>query len=188
VDLFDYRAPLGVRRILVLAVLDLYSRMPIALVAFPSPPTAAQVRSVLRRAFLQFGTPGHVVTDHGPPFPARRLTRFLKGHGVRRRYGAVARPQSVAAIDRWSQTIQSEYLTPWILLLPIRSLQRHLDFFAEYASRHRPHQGLGGRAPGEVHRGRKRRRVVALETVIGLERRAFDGDPRLPVYRLLLAA
>jgi len=103
-------------------------------------------------------------------------------------HGAVGRPQAVAAIDRWSQTIQYEYLEPWMLFLSIPALQRRLDRFCAYASRHRPHQGLDGRSPEEVHRGKPLRHPVPLARVAGLERSSFRNDTRLPVYRLVRAA
>jgi len=160
IDLFTFQAPCRLRRIIVLAVLDLFSRLPLVPIAYESPPNARQVERALRTAFGLVGIPAHMVSDRGPLFPAKRLTRFLRRHRVRRRYGAVAKPQGVAAIDRWSQTIQYEYLEPCMLLLPLPALQKRLSRFAAYASRVRPHQGLEGRTPEMVHQGRRGQRTV----------------------------
>jgi len=67
IDLFFYEAPFRLRRIPVLGILDLF--------VYENPPTAKAVKKALRNAFGRFGKPGHIVSDRGPPFPAKSLTR-----------------------------------------------------------------------------------------------------------------
>ena len=174
------------RRIWIGAVLDVFSRKVVAIRAFARVPKARDVRRMLRGAFVEFGTPSYLVTDRGCQFKADALSKFLKRRGVLRRYGAVARWQSVAVIDRFFKSFKGEYASRWFVLQPLARINDALHRYVRWFSIHRPHQGIGGRAPDEVYFRRSRRHRVAAIRDVRLTH--FRDDPKLPVYRRVLAA
>ena len=168
--------------------MDLFSRLSVAVGVFRDAPAAREVTVLFARAVRSRGKPRHVVTDRGHPFRSRLFVGYLKRLGIRHRYGAVARPQSVATIDRFFRSVQDEFLRGWMIALPRAALQRRLLRYVEWFSRHRPHQGVCGRTPWDVWSGRVRRRRVEPDRIVGLKFHEFGGDSSLPVYRLVEAA
>jgi hypothetical protein len=110
------------------------------------------------------------------------------GHAPQsRRYGAVARWQSVSIIDRTWGSAKREYLGTWILLLPLTEINEAISRYSKWFGHDRPHQGLGGSTPDEVFHRRRRRRRSAHE-LRDLNLMHFARAQRLPVYRRVLAA
>jgi putative transposase len=184
-DLTSIGTP-SIRQIFIAGIVDVFSRKVLALRAWARVPTAADVRALLREAIRLFGAPRYLVTDRGTQFKADVLSRFLQRRGVSRRYGAVARWQSVAVIDRFFGALKAEYAFRWLLLLPVARVNQVLHGYVLWHARHRPHQGLGGRTPEEVFHGR--RRATPEGQVVGVRLTYLKGDDRLPVYRALKAA
>ena len=185
IDLTSVRLPL-IREVWIGAVVDVFSRNILSIQAWARVPRAADVRGLLAEAIERFGAMKCLVTDHGTQFTARTFKRFLKRHGILRRYGAVGRFQSVAIIDRTFGSIKREYAGRWILLLPVRLINEGLSRYAAWHSHHRPHQGLEGRTPAEAFRHRLRRRDD--RELIDVRLVHQGGDRRLPIYRRVLAA
>lgn len=186
IDLTSVRLPL-IREIWIGVVVDVFSRKILAIRAWAHVPTASDVTRLMGRAIEIFGRIKYLITDHGGQFVARSFKRFLKRHRILRRYGAVARFQSVAIVDRTHGSIKQEYAGRWMLLLPLASINEALCRYAAWHSGSRPHQGLSGLTPDEVfHRRRRRRRTV--DELRDVKLTHFAGDARLPVYHRVLAA
>ena len=186
IDFTSVRLPL-IRQIWIGAVVDVFSRRILAIRAWGRVPLAADARSLLDEAIRRWGKMRYLITDRGTQFTARTFKRLLSGHGMLRRYGAVAKFQSVAIIDRPFGGIKREYAGRWMLLLPIRLINEGLQRYAQWHSQSRPHQGLGGRTPAEIF-DRRRRRCPDGRRLVDLRLVHHRGDARLPVYRRVLAA
>jgi len=177
---------LGLRSIWIGAVVDVFSRKVLSIRAWARVPTAADVRLLLRAAIELAGAPKYLVTDRGTQFTAAALSAFLRRRRILRRYGAVARWQSVAVIDRFFLSLKREYASRWLLFLPIDRVNAALHRYTAWFGKHRPHQGLAGRTPDEVFYRRRRRLPAGHLTEVRLTH--LRGDSKLPVYRRLRAA
>jgi putative transposase len=177
---------LGLRSIWICAVVDVFSRKVLAIRAWARTPTGRDVRMLLRGALDLWQAPRYLVTDRGCQFIEGSVSRLLRRCGVRRRYGAVARWQSVAVIDRFFESLKHEYASRWMVLLPLRRVNDALHRYTEWFSRHRPHQGLDGATPDEVYF--RRRRGLRAGRLRDVKLTYWRGDPKLPVYRRVLAA
>jgi hypothetical protein len=79
--------------------------------------------------------------------------------------------------------MKREYAQALFLHRPIRAIERHLGFYADWFNRERPHEGLGLRTPDEVHAAKKRPPLKDADS--GRLAMSFIGDDRrLPVFRL----
>jgi transposase InsO family protein len=96
----------GLRRFLVAAVLDVFSRMPLAAATFTSEPTAAGIAALFDRTAQHFGRPRHLVTDRGAQFTSELFQQLVGCLGVKQRFGAVGQKGSVAVIERFWRTIK----------------------------------------------------------------------------------
>lgn len=176
---------LGLRTLWIVAIVDAFSRRIVAIRAFARVPTGSDVRAILRTAF-QLGIPKYLLTDRGSQFKCDAVSKLCRRRGVLRRYGAVARWQSVAIIDRFFGSLKLEYASRWFVLLPLERVTAGLHRYTQWYNRLRPHQGLGGRVPDDVHFARPRRKLHG--ELRGVTLSYFCGDPKLPVYRRKLAA
>ena len=176
---------LGLRTLRIVAVIDAFSRRIVAIRAFARVPKASDVRAILRDAFSR-ALPNYLLTDRGTQFKACAITKLCRRRGVRRRYGAVARWQSVAIVDRFFKSLKSEYISRWLVLLPMECVTAALHRYTKWYNRLRPHQGLGGATPDEAYSGRRPRKSRGELRDVTLS--YFRRDPKLPVYRRRLAA
>jgi putative transposase len=174
------------RRVVVGAVLDLYSRKILALDVASGEPDAGFSAGLLERAIRAHGTPCWVVSDHGTQFTSARFASFLRRRRIRRRYGEIGKP-GAPALDRWFRTLKDEFARELFLFRPLAGLRRDLVSYVRWYNTERPHCSLGYRTPQEAFRGRRLRRVRHAERA-RLEVRLLGGDRRLPVLRLRPAA
>jgi transposase InsO family protein len=170
------------RSIVVGAVLDSCSRKALALRVWRTEPNAAGACLLLRDAIQAHGSPGWLVSDRGRQFRSERFRTLLARQGIRRRFAALGDP-NLSRIDRYWRAMKDEFARGLFLFKPLRALERQLRGYARWHATERPHQGLGHRAPDDVHAGRTRRRIRHLERGF-LEVTFIDGDRRLPVFRL----
>jgi putative transposase len=171
------------RSVVVGAVIDGFSRKLLAIAVAPREPTAALAVRLLREAVRDHGAPTWVITDHGKQFTSVAFTRALKRHSTGRRYGAVGRSGSIALIERFWRSFKFEYANGLLVWRPIRSIDARLRSYASWFNEHRPHQGLGGRTPDEVHDA-KSTRAKSVPLRAAIEVRLLDDDRDLPVLRL----
>jgi transposase InsO family protein len=193
IDFTEVRGFLGIATITIAAVIDSFGRKVLAIAAFPGGTghrTVTDALLLMRRAITAAGTPRYLVCDHGRQFTARLFGSFLVRHQIRRRFGAVGRPQAVARIDRFWRSLKDEFAGELFALKPIAKINRELVAYAMWFNRHRVHEGLGGRTPSAVFAGRAPRRLLRPrkgERFV-LCRRDLVGNRALPVFSLRRAA
>jgi putative transposase len=175
------------RSVWVGAVIDAFSRRVLAIGVAPLGPAALSAVRLLRLALRDAGAPRWLVSDHGPEFTSRVVSRFLTRRGIRRRFGAIGTTGSLALLERFWGSMKREYARGILLFRPHRTIERQLRAYAQWANAERPHQGLGQRTPDDVFYGRAPtppRRVEAGTLSVDL----IDGDHELPVLRFRAAA
>ena len=171
------------RSVVVGAVIDMFSRKVLAIRVWPTEPDAAFAVRLIRQAVETHGKPMWIITDQGSQFTSRRFGGYLRCRKIRRRLGAVGRPNSIATVERFWRSMKGEFARGLMLFRPIRAIERQLGLYAGWFNRERPHEGLGGRTPDDVHCGRKQKRPRMIDQA-RLEVRLLGGDRRLPILRL----
>jgi transposase InsO family protein len=189
VDFTEVRGFLGFATITIGAVIDSFSRKILAIAAFPGSTghrTVVDALLLLRRAIDLAGRPRYLVCDHGRQFTARHFALFLVCQKIRRRFGAVGRPQAVARIDRFFRSLKNECADELLALKPLTRINRELADYAMWFNNHRVHEGLGGRTPAAVFSGRFPRRLLRQKSGerFALCRRDVAGNRALPVFTL----
>jgi transposase InsO family protein len=193
IDFTEVRGFLGIATITIGAAIDSFSRKVLAIVAFPGSTghrTFNDALLLMRRAITVAGNPRYLVCDHGRQFTARAFTAFLVRRKIRRRFGAVGRPQAVARIDRFFRSLKEELATEFFALRPLKAINRELVGYAMWFNSYRVHEGLGGRSPSVVFAGRAPRRLLRPKKGerFVLCRRNIAGNRALPVLSLRRAA
>jgi transposase InsO family protein len=164
----------GFRRVLVAAILDVFSRMPLAAQTFTSEPSAAEVASLLDRAAQRFGRPRHLVTDQGPQFTSELFQELVACLGIKQRFGAVGQKGSIAIIERFWRTIKHAARLRPLPPLTREDLERRLEIALAHYAHFRPHSGLGGATPAMMLFGDPSPTAVPPP-------RGRPGDPSAPL-------
>lgn len=171
------------RSVVVGAVIDGFSRKVLSIAVAPKEPTATFTVRLLREAVNVHGAPTWVVSDQGRQLKSKAFARALRSRGIGHRFGAIGRSGSIAVIERFWRSMKSEYGRGLVLFRRIRSIEAKLRGYADWFGAHRPHQGLAGKTPDEVHDGASTRAtVVPLRALVEVGH--VDRDHRLPVLRL----
>ncbi len=189
IDFTEVRGFLGIATITIGAVIDSFSRRVLAITAFPHGTghrTVVDALLLMRRAIDVAGKPRYLVCDHGRQFTARAFGAFLVRHKIRRRFGAVGRPQAVARIDRFFRSLKDEIAGELFALKPLARINRELLDFMTWFNTHRVHEGLGGWTPAAVFAGPAPRRKLRPKAGdrFALSRRNLAGNVALPVFSL----
>jgi len=117
---------------------------------------------VIQRSALRFRPPRHFVSDKGRQFTAQRFQKTLRRLGIRQRFGAVGRYGSIAIIERLWRTLKDGLRLRSFKPLTKRELERRIELGLYYYTYLRPHQGLGGATPAEIHFGRQPAHLAAV--------------------------
>jgi transposase InsO family protein len=152
-DLTHVTALFGLVGFKVAAILDVFSRFPIAVRVFTKEPTAGEIRDVMEIAMRRHGRPRHLVTDQGAQFTDRTFRDTLDALRIKQRFGAVGKHGSVGIIDRFFRTLKESLGLPLWKPLLREDLERRLEPALLHYAYHRPHRTLGGASPAEVYLG-----------------------------------
>jgi putative transposase len=175
-DLTSVPRLFGLRRLAVAAILDVFSRMPLAVATFTSEPTADEIATLFDKTTQRFGRPRHLVTDQGPQFTSEPFQELVDCLGIQQRFGAVGRKGSIAIIERFWRTIkQAAGLRP-LPPLAREGLERRLEVALAHYAHFRPHSGLAGATPASVFFGDPPPRLTAVPPP-----RGRPGDPSTPL-------
>ena len=98
--------------------------------------------------------PRHLITDRGKQFTARSFRRGCRRAGVHQRFGAIGKHGSIALIERSIRTLKEEGVRRWLAPIRWSGVGGELSLFADRYNGHRPHAGLAGATPDEIHFGR----------------------------------
>jgi transposase InsO family protein len=82
----------------ILAILDTWSRLPVATRLFTREPRARDVACVVRQAVVQYGAPRVLVSDRAKVFRSQTLRRTVRRLRIQHRFGAVGQPGSIALL------------------------------------------------------------------------------------------
>ena len=138
-----------------LTLIDAFSRYLLRCEALLDP-DGKQVQRILDSAFLEFGVPGAIRSDGGPPFastgPARltELSVWLLRLGIRIEIIAPGKPQQNGRLERLHRTLKAETTKP--PASDCAAQQRLFDRWRGEYNHERPHEALQLQTPGSVYR------------------------------------
>jgi len=184
-DLTEIRSFLGLYRFKLVAVLDLFSRFPLAFKVFHKEPTAKEMLGVLDRAMRRHGRPRHFVTDRGSQFTAAVFRETLDALSIKQRFGAIGQYGSIAIIERFWRTLKELLGIRFWPPLSADHLEARTRLALMYYSSLRPHQGLGGATPSEVYFDT----TPAIESAVPPPRKheaRSTGEEQLPIEVVFL--
>jgi hypothetical protein len=110
----------------------------------------------LNRTIRKAGTkPKYLICDKGKQFWCESFKDWCDRRGIDPRFGAVGKKGSIAVIERFIGSLKSECMD--VIMVPFREegFRRELALFADWYNEYRPHSGLDGWTPAEVHNGMK---------------------------------
>ncbi len=137
-------------------VLDHFSRSVVGICVFKACPSSGALQSLLNRTIRKAGTkPKYLICDKGKQFWCESFKDWCDRRGIDPRFGAVGKKGSIAVIERFIGSLKSECMD--VIMVPFREegFRRELALFADWYNEYRPHSGLDGWTPAEVHNGMK---------------------------------
>lgn len=120
-----------------------------------TPPDEARVRPLCEAAFREYGLPGAIRSDNGPPFASvaagglSRLAVWWIKLGIRPERIRPGHPEDNGRHERLHQTLKAETATPPASTL--RAQQQRFDRFRREYNEERPHEALGQHPPAAVY-------------------------------------
>jgi putative transposase len=162
VDLTNISGLFGLFSFKVVLILDVFSRLPLAVRVFSKEPTGCDVVELLRSAIGRFGLPHHLVSDQGSQFTSAVFRDTLNELGIRHRFGAIGKVGSIALLERLWRTLKEALVIKVFPPLIQSELELRLELGLRYYAFLRPHQGLGGATPAEIHFGLEPRHTSAV--------------------------
>ncbi len=178
-DLTEIGGFFGLHRFKLVAVLDLFSRFPLAFRVFRKEPTAEEVMSVLDDAIRHHGRPRHLISDQGSQFKAELFRETVDALSIRQRFGAIRRYGSIAIIERFWRTLKELLGIQFWRPLSTAHLEAHTELALHYYATLRPHQGLDGATPAEIYFDTPPAAVKAVKPPRKTKRQP-PGDKPLP--------
>ncbi len=175
---------------LVLAI-DVFSRMPVASRVTRQEPTAEVVMEVFQAAVEKRGAAPHLVTDQGSQFIDEGFKKMVKDGGTKQRFGAIGKSGSIALVERTFRSLKE--LLRRLARKPstLEEAERWVGLNLLHYAYCRPHRGLGGATPAEVHFGLNPAHLSSLPPPRGrrgehagaapFEVAYLDEDQRLPL-------
>jgi transposase InsO family protein len=143
----------------VAVIVDQASRAFAGFAVFKKMPTSAQLQTFLAKAIREQGfSPRCIVSDKGRQFTCRSYKRWCGRRGIRRRFGFLGEPASLAVVERFIRSMKQECFRPLLVPMTLGGMLGELRCYATWFNDHRPHTTLDGRTPREVFVGRTRRR------------------------------
>lgn len=145
-DFIEDRTEKG-QRIRILGVVDEYTRECLALVPAKSFPADAVI-DVLDWLMLVRGVPGHIRSDNGPEFIAKRVRQWLFDRGCDTIYITPGSPWENAFIESFFDKLRGEHLNR-TLFSSIKETAESLEAWRNFYNQDRLHSSLGYLTPTE---------------------------------------
>jgi transposase InsO family protein/DNA-binding transcriptional regulator YiaG len=176
------------------AVLDNFSRMPLAFCLFASPAKTDDICALIDKACAAYGKPRHLIVDKGGEFTAAAFRERIEAWRVSLRYCSAENHRANSRLERfWRSLKQLLHVGPFSKPLTFGELDRDVHLALTHYAYFRPHQGLGGATPAEIYfgvepahrcavqppRGRRGDPPVASPARIDF----LEGDHRFPILR-----
>lgn len=165
-----------------LTITDAHSRFLLCCQAVTQP-TTEYVWPAFEAVLREFGVPGAIRTDNGPPFASRalgglsRLSVRWARLGIRLERIEPGCPQQNGRHERMHRTLKAETVLP-----PAANLhdqQRRFERFRKEYNYERPHEALGGKPPSHIYSPSPRpypSKLPAVEYPAHFERRMVRTD------------
>ena len=168
----------------VLVAIDHFSRKVVACCPLEGP-NAGWVVGAMEEAFIQHGSPKHLITDQEGVFISDAFRELLIPWDVNHRFGAVGKHGSIAVTERVILTLKYEWLTRVPLIKGLDHLSQLLADFADYYNAWRPHTTLNGAVPELIHAGQQWSPPPrTAKTVPAHIERRFFPETRITAFRL----
>ena len=168
----------------VLVAIDHFSRKVVACCPLEGP-NAGWVVGAMEEAFIQHGSPKHLITDQEGVFISDAFRELLIPWDVNHRFGAVGKHGSIAVTERVIRTLKYEWLTRVPLIKGLDHLSQLLADFADYYNAWRPHTTLNGAVPELIHAGQQWSPPPrTAKTVPAHIERRFFPETRITAFRL----
>jgi transposase InsO family protein len=121
-------------------------------------PNAGWLGAALEEAFVQHGSPRHLVTDQEKVFTSEVFADLLADWNVKHRFGAVGKHASIAVTERLIWTLRREWLAQVPLIRGLHHLGELLAAYELYYNQCRSHRRLHGATPSMIYEGRNWRK------------------------------
>jgi transposase InsO family protein len=151
-DITQVKACFGLLSFRVAALLDAFSRLPLAARAFRCEPSAADMTALVRTACRRHGPAQEIVTDCGGQFQDQ-FRRAMERLGIRHRFGRLGQSHSLPLIERFWRTLKQGLRVPWLRPLTLADLEERLGYAVLHYGFFRPHSALSGATPAEAFFG-----------------------------------
>ena len=133
------------RKIRLLNVLDAYTRECLA-IRVARKLKGIDVIDVLSDLFILRGVPGHVRSDNGPEFQAKRVQSWITAVGAKTVYIAPASPWETGFIESFRSKLRDELLNGEIFS-PLQEAKILIEGWRRHDNTLRPHSSLGSVPP-----------------------------------------
>ena len=152
-DLTDVRGLFSLVTFKIAVAFDVFSRMPLSARIFSKEPSAGDMARFASKTAKRHGRPAHFVSNRGRCFTGHIFRRALERLGVKPRFGAIGKKGSIALIERLWRTLKDALGLRLLRPLVAEDLMEKVELGLLHYAYFRPHQGLGGSTPAEVHFG-----------------------------------
>lgn len=142
------------RRCYPLTMADAHTRFLLAVDGLSSTAHAG-ARAVVERVFREYGVPGVIRSDNGPPFVTKaigglsQLNVWWAQLGIRHDRIAPGRPDQNGSHERMHRTLKAETLWPPALDAEVQ--QGRFDAFRHEFDFERPHEAIAMKTPGSLY-------------------------------------
>ncbi|HAI10743.1 MAG TPA: hypothetical protein DCM28_03505 [Phycisphaerales bacterium] len=173
----------------VAAILDGATRRLLCLRVYRKKSGSQQLLRQVRKAVTRYGTPRHLITDHGGEFQMQ-FQKGLKALGIKHVRGPVRMPNFNGKIERLFRTLRIWQRSTW-LLPNHQNLQKRLASFQLWYNQNRYHQSLDGLTPDEAWNDFEPDEPIPIRSAnwpshphIRIQRNRFNDDAHLPVIKI----
>jgi len=167
----------------VAVIVDQASRAFAGFAVFKKMPSSTRVQIFLGKAIREQGFPPRcIVSDKGRQCTSRSYKHWCRQRGIRRRFGFLGEPASLAIVERFIRSMKQECFRQLLVPMTLGGVLRELRCYSTWFNDHRPHTTLDGRTPREVFMGKPRRRRIETRS-----RWPHQPRGRSPGGRLVLA-
>jgi len=151
-DVTEFKTLFGARTLYFAAVLDAFSRVPLAGMTSEVKPSGAAMARLCRSA-ATFGRPKYLITDLGGEFIADVFKRAVKDLGTKHRFASADSIRATARLERFWKTLKEIARVRLVPPLNLADLEGRLGRALAYDAIYRPHTGLENRTPLQVFLG-----------------------------------
>ena len=173
----------------VAAILDGATRRLLCLRVYRKRPNTQKLLRQVRKAATHYGTPRHLITDHGGEFQ-NQFKQGLKDLSIKHIRGPVRMPCFNGKIERFFRTLRIWQRAAW-LLPKHQNFQKQLDCYRFWYNQKRYHQALDGLTPDEAWDGFEPEEPIPIRladwpshTHIRIQRSRFNNDEHLPAIKV----